>query len=53
MNAQGEDVVAGIRTPQPIATLEKSSPGAWKELNRIQKLLAAEHPARMLHEVVE
>ena len=39
MNAQGEDVVAGIRTPQPIATLEKSSPGAWKELNRIQKLL--------------
>ncbi|MBM3990394.1 MAG: pyruvate, phosphate dikinase [Planctomycetes bacterium] len=39
MNAQGEDVVAGIRTPQPIAMLEQSSPGAWAELNRIQKLL--------------
>ena len=39
MNAQGEDVVAGIRTPQPIAMLERSSPAAWKELQRIQKLL--------------
>jgi pyruvate,orthophosphate dikinase len=39
MNAQGEDVVAGLRTPHPIATLETSSPEAWKELNRIVKLL--------------
>ncbi len=39
MNAQGEDVVAGIRTPHPIAELKRSSPKAWKELNRIQKLL--------------
>src|SRR5688572_16258614 len=39
MNAQGEDVVAGLRTPQPIATLARSSPAAWKELQRIQKLL--------------
>ncbi len=39
MNAQGEDVVAGIRTPMPIDRLAKSSPQAWKELQRIQKLL--------------
>jgi pyruvate,orthophosphate dikinase len=39
MNAQGEDVVAGLRTPQPIATLEKASPKAWRELLRIQKKL--------------
>jgi len=37
MNAQGEDVVAGIRTPLPIEELKKSSPKAWKELDRIQK----------------
>ena len=29
MNAQGEDVVAGIRTPQPIAMLEKDSPAVF------------------------
>ena len=39
MNAQGEDVVAGIRTPLPIGTLEKGSPRAWKELQRIQQRL--------------
>ena len=39
MNAQGEDVVAGTRTPLPVATLAKESPRAWKELNRVQKLL--------------
>eukprot|EP00198_Chlamydomonas_reinhardtii_P003602 XP_001692938.1 pyruvate phosphate dikinase [Chlamydomonas reinhardtii] len=32
INAQGEDVVAGIRTPEPIETLERSLPGAFKEL---------------------
>ena len=37
MNAQGEDVVAGIRTPLPIEELKKLSPKAWRELNRIQK----------------
>lgn len=31
MNAQGEDVVAGIRTPQPIAELKKTIPGAYKD----------------------
>ena len=31
-NAQGEDVVAGIRTPNPIADLEKVMPVAYKQL---------------------
>jgi pyruvate,orthophosphate dikinase len=31
MNAQGEDVVAGIRTPQPIAELKKTIPGAYRD----------------------
>ena len=31
MNAQGEDVVAGIRTPQHIETLEKVNPEAYKQ----------------------
>ncbi|MFH1387682.1 MAG: PEP/pyruvate-binding domain-containing protein, partial [Patescibacteria group bacterium] len=35
MNAQGEDVVAGIRTPQPINELEKVMPKAYKELVEI------------------
>ncbi|MDD4658525.1 MAG: pyruvate, phosphate dikinase [Eubacteriales bacterium] len=35
VNAQGEDVVAGIRTPRPIAELEQLMPAAWKELNGI------------------
>ena len=39
MNAQGEDVVAGLRTPQPIETLAECLPQAWKELKRIQGLL--------------
>jgi pyruvate, orthophosphate dikinase len=35
INAQGEDVVAGIRTPQPIVELEKVLPKAYKELRTI------------------
>jgi pyruvate, orthophosphate dikinase len=35
MNAQGEDVVAGIRTPHPIADLEKVLPEAFKQLKEI------------------
>ena len=31
MNAQGEDVVAGIRTPQPIATLEQTNKEAYED----------------------
>ena len=36
MNAQGEDVVAGIRTPQPIKELEKVNAEAYKELVEIK-----------------
>jgi pyruvate,orthophosphate dikinase len=32
MNAQGEDVVAGIRTPQPISKLEEQNPGIYRQL---------------------
>ena len=39
MNAQGEDVVAGIRTPQPISELEKSSPKIYSQLVAIRKKL--------------
>ncbi|HOQ74464.1 MAG TPA: pyruvate, phosphate dikinase [Limnochordia bacterium] len=39
MNAQGEDVVAGIRTPLPIAELKKGMPEVYAELERIYKLL--------------
>src|SRR3990167_7830415 len=39
MNAQGEDVVAGIRTPFPIEDLKKIVPGAYGELIDIYKKL--------------
>ncbi len=35
INAQGEDVVAGIRTPKPIEELEKEMPRVFKELKEI------------------
>ncbi|HRX13817.1 MAG TPA: pyruvate, phosphate dikinase [Eubacteriales bacterium] len=35
MNAQGEDVVAGIRTPQPIAELEKQNPEVFAQFVKI------------------
>jgi pyruvate,orthophosphate dikinase len=35
MNAQGEDVVAGIRTPEPVETLKEISPKAYRDLDRI------------------
>ncbi|MGD0837828.1 MAG: pyruvate, phosphate dikinase [Polyangia bacterium] len=38
-NAQGEDVVAGIRTPQKIVDLEKEFPVAYKQLLDIRKKL--------------
>ena len=39
INAQGEDVVAGIRTPQPISRLEQDMPEVYKEFLRIANLL--------------
>ncbi|HEV2021842.1 MAG TPA: pyruvate, phosphate dikinase [Terriglobales bacterium] len=35
MNAQGEDVVAGIRTPVPISQLEKVMPSVYRQLREI------------------
>jgi len=39
VNAQGEDVVAGIRTPKPIAELKNDMPEVYKELEEITDLL--------------
>ncbi len=39
INAQGEDVVAGIRTPLPISRLEQDMPEAYAEFMRIATLL--------------
>jgi pyruvate,orthophosphate dikinase len=38
-NAQGEDVVAGIRTPHPIADLEKEMPQVYRQLRDITSRL--------------
>ncbi len=38
-NAQGEDVVAGIRTPSPLESLEKEMVSAYKELKQITNRL--------------
>ena len=38
-NAQGEDVVAGVRTPSPLNSLEKEMPAAYKELKQITSRL--------------
>src|SRR5438094_4470733 len=38
-NAQGEDVVAGIRTPSKIAQMKKDLPKAYAEFDRIAKRL--------------
>jgi len=37
--AQGEDVVAGIRTPKPIAELEKDMPEVYKQLLEVREKL--------------
>ena len=39
INAQGEDVVAGVRTPKPIATLEKDMPDVYVEFMNIANKL--------------
>jgi pyruvate,orthophosphate dikinase len=39
INAQGEDVVAGIRTPEPVAELKKHLPKAFAELDAIRATL--------------
>src|SRR5437588_10431393 len=39
INAQGEDVVAGVRTPEPVAQLKNHLPDAFVELENIRKTL--------------
>ena len=38
-NAQGEDVVAGVRTPMHIAEMEQKFPEAFKQFNEVCKIL--------------
>jgi len=39
LNAQGEDVVAGIRTPHPIARMRKELPAVYRQFEQIAKRL--------------
>jgi pyruvate,orthophosphate dikinase len=39
INAQGEDVVAGVRTPEPVAQLKNYMPKAFHELEKIRRTL--------------
>ncbi len=39
INAQGEDVVAGVRTPFPVAEMEQALPDAFKELMKVRRIL--------------
>jgi len=39
MNAQGEDVVAGLRTPRPISEIDSDLPGMFEQLSQVAKLL--------------
>jgi pyruvate,orthophosphate dikinase len=39
INAQGEDVVAGIRTPKPIQAMKKEMPKSYRELEWVRKTL--------------
>ncbi len=39
VNAQGEDVVAGIRTPKPLQEMKKEMPKTYRELERVRKIL--------------
>lgn len=43
INAQGEDVVAGIRTPQPIATLQNEMPEVYQQFVEICNLLESHY----------
>jgi pyruvate,orthophosphate dikinase len=43
INAQGEDVVAGIRTPEPISQLHEEMPTVYKQLMDIRKKLESHY----------
>jgi pyruvate,orthophosphate dikinase len=39
INAQGEDVVAGVRTPEPVANLKAAMPKSYAELLKVRSIL--------------
>jgi pyruvate, orthophosphate dikinase len=39
VNAQGEDVVAGVRTPEPVALMKKKMPKPFAELMKVRAIL--------------
>jgi len=43
LNAQGEDVVAGIRTPKPIAELEREMPEIYRQLTELHNRLESHY----------
>jgi pyruvate, orthophosphate dikinase len=43
INAQGEDVVAGIRTPEPISRLKDEMPKVYEQLMQIRKKLESHY----------
>src|SRR5262249_22516403 len=43
LNAQGEDVVAGIRTPQPITKLEQDLPDVYQQFSDIAQRLESHY----------
>jgi len=47
MNAQGEDVVAGTRTPLPIAALKKDDPKSYADLEKIRHILETHYTDMM------
>ena len=49
INAQGEDVVAGIRTPNPISKMEEDLPECYKEFTKIVSIL--EHHYRDMQDM--
>ncbi len=49
MNAQGEDVVAGVRTPVPISELEKQDPAVYKQF--IETMNKLEHHFKDMQDI--
>ncbi|MBW1900523.1 MAG: pyruvate, phosphate dikinase, partial [Deltaproteobacteria bacterium] len=43
INAQGEDVVAGIRTPKQVSELRKDMPGMYQELEELRHTLESHY----------
>jgi pyruvate,orthophosphate dikinase len=43
VNAQGEDVVAGVRTPQPISKLQETMPEVYQQFHTIAKQLESHY----------